>query len=137
MALKPDLGLRLLRDGVGPQVKLFYYDVPIHEFDVLGGGRFTAYLETPYEGEIHSLSLDFRVEHLILILSSIGLRARQRILSDLEQDPDSERPIRLPGPVHCDSICATLGQVQQGPFENYVPLDVVEIAVRAHYQRLD
>lgn len=39
MAIQPDYGLRLLRDGYDPGVELHFYNIPIDGFDVLAEGR--------------------------------------------------------------------------------------------------
>ena len=129
MAFKPDYGLRLRKDGVGPQVKHYFYKVPLHGFDVAGIGQFTVCLDVPYAGEIHALSLDFTTEHLVAILSLVPSSVRQDIMSSLHRDPNTPRSVQFPVPVNCDHICATLGQIQHGPYESYIPLIVSEIEV--------
>ena len=129
MAFKPDYGLQLQRDGIGPQVKHFFYNVPLHGFDVTGFGQFTVCLDVPYAGETHALSLDFKQEHLAAILSLLPPSIRRDILLGLERDPHTPRSVPFPDPVHCDYICATLGQIQHGPHESYVPLDIGEVQV--------
>lgn len=129
MAFKPDYGLRLQKDGIGPQVKQFFYSVPLHGFDVTGLGQFTVCLDVPYAGETHALSLDFKKEHLGAILSLLPPSVRQDILLGLEQDPNTPRSVQFRTPVRCDCICATLGQVQHGPYEHYIPLNITDVEV--------
>ena len=129
MAFKPDYGLRLQKDGIGPQVEQYFYSVPLHGFDVTGFGQFTVCLDVPYAGETHALSLDFKREHLAAILSLLPPSVRQNILLGLDQDPNTPRSVQFPTAVHCDWICATLGQIQHGPYENYIPLNIMAVEV--------
>ena len=129
MAFKPDYGLRLEKDGIGRNVNHCFYRVPLHGFDVTGLGHFTICLDVPYEGETHALSLDFGNENLTEILSLVSPDVRQDISLELARDPNRPRSIHFPSPVYCDHICASLGDIQHGPYESYIPLNIIEVGV--------
>ena len=129
MVFKPDYGLRLKTDGVGRHVNHYFYGPPLHGFDVVGPGNFTVCLDVPHEGETHAVSLDFGNKHLAKILLLVPPDVRQDITLELARDPDRPRSIHFPSPVYCDYICATLGGVQHGPYETYIPLNITEVGV--------
>ena len=48
------------------------------------------------------------------------------VMLQLAQDPSTPRTIDFPEPVYC-SVSARLGEEKQGPYENFIPLTVVNL----------
>ena len=129
MALRPDYGTRLKTDGHdSPHMDHILYGLPIWGFDALGRpGRYTLTVDTVYAGERHCLSLDFGPGHLAAILSALPTDIRQSIETQLNQDPNTPKRFKFPHPIQCESVTATLGELQHGPQESFVPLNVREM----------
>ena len=133
MVQYPDYGLRLIADGYdSPDVEHYFYQLPIRGFDALGRpGQYTMTVVTTYEGEPHCLSLDFGPAPLATILTELSSDIRQSIDTELERDPHTAKQFNCPQPVLCDSLSATLGKLQHGHNERFVPLNVRTLTVRA------
>ena len=136
MALIPDYGLRLKTDGHdNPHVNHLFYAVPIYGFDTLGyPGRYTVTVNTIYDGETHCLSLDFGWAVLTKILDKLPPKIRDEIKSQLNHAPHIQNQFVFPYPIYCDSVAATLGEVQQAAQESFIPFLVrdVKISSRIH-----
>ena len=131
VALKPDYGTRLKNDGHdNPHVEHVFYGLPIWGFDALGQvGQYTLTVDAMYAGERHCLSLDFGPRPLAALLGALPTQVRQSIESQLYDDPDRPKQFRFPHPICCEFVTATLGELQQGPHESFVPLNVREIKI--------
>ena len=127
MALKPDYGLRLKRDGRDSSVELHFPAFAVYNLAVLSRGRYSTCVDIPYAGQLHAMSLDFGPEHLEVILLRGSPRLRMFVKSQLDQDPATPRTIDFPEPVYC-SVSARLGEEQQGPYENFILLAVQSIS---------
>ena len=127
MALKPDYGLRLKRDGYSSSVKMHFHAFAVYSLTVLSQGRYSTCVDIPNAGQFHAMSLDFGPEHLEAILSRGSPRLRMFVMPQLAQDPATPRTIDFPEPVYC-SVSARLGEEQQGPYENFIPLIVQSIS---------
>ena len=66
--IKPDYGLRLLKDGYSPTTNLYFYEFRLFSISVLGNGDYSTMVEQRYDGELHALSLDFNHAQLEQIL---------------------------------------------------------------------
>ena len=69
MALKPDYGLRLKRDGYSSSIKMHFYAAAVYSLTVLSQGQYSTCVDIPYTGQLHAMSLDFGPDHLEAILS--------------------------------------------------------------------
>ena len=131
MAMKPDYGARLKKEGYdNPHTEHVFYGLPIPGFDALGQpGRYTITVDTMYAGELHCLSLDFGPGPLATILAALPAHVRHAIEAQLKGNPTMARQFNFSTPVHCESVTATLGELQQGSQENFIPLNVRELKV--------
>ena len=131
MALKPDYGTRLKKEGFdNPHTEHVFYGLPISGFDALGQpGRYTITVDTMYEGEPHCLSLDFGPEPLATILTALPTHISKAIEVQLKRNPTTAGQFHFPTPVHCESVSATLGKLQHAAQESFVPLNVKELKV--------
>ena len=112
MTLRPDYGLRLLRDGQDPRTVHHFYGLPIDGFEVLGKDRYTLAIDNMYDGERHCVSFDFGTDTFETILSALPKHVQISIRRDLASDPDAPRSFRI-DPVMCKHVSATLGQLQE------------------------
>ena len=126
MALKPDYGLRLKRDG-NSSANVHFHAFAVYSLTVLSQGQYSTCADIPYAGQLHAISLDFGQDHLETMLSMCSQKLLTFIKSQLDQAPDTPRTIDFPEPVYC-SVSAHLGEEQQGPYENFIPLVVQSIS---------
>ena len=131
MALRPDYGTRLKNDGYdSPHVEHVFYGLPIWGFDALGRpGQYTLTVDAMYDGERHCLSLDFGPKPLVALLAALPAQVRRSIEGQLYDDPDRPKQFKFSHPIHCEFVTATLGELQQGPHESFVPLNVREFKI--------
>ena len=106
MSFKPDYGLRLLREGISPNVDQYFYDFRLYSLSVLGPGRYSTPMEMPYAGEIHALSLDFDETHLARILLKAPEQLRAYITTQLAADPVTGRTIDFDGEISFGCVLA-------------------------------
>jgi hypothetical protein len=126
MSLKPDYGLRLLREGISLNVDQYFYDFRLYSFSVLGPSQYSTMVEMPYAGEMHALSLDFDETHLARILSKAPEQLRAYITTQLAADPATPRTIDFDGEITF-GVRARLGKLQRVQRESFVPLVAQEI----------
>lgn len=122
----PDYGLRLLRDGSPPTREHVFYDFCLYSLCVLGGGRYSAMVQLPYDGQMHALSLDFDQGQMERILAKASQRLAAVLRRELESDPESPRCVDFPGPVKFN-VRGRLGSIQTVEREQFVPLVALEI----------
>ena len=127
MALKPDYGLRLKRDGQNSSVNVHFHTFAVCNLTVLSRARYSTCSDIPYAEQLHAVSLDFGRDHLETILSMGSQKLRTFIKSQLDQDPDTPRNIDFPETVYCH-VRARLGEEQDGQYENFIPLTVQSIS---------
>ena len=133
MTMRADYGTRLRNGGYdSPHVEHFFYDLPIWGFDALGQpGQYSITIDTMYAGERHCLSLHFGPAPLAAIFTALLAHVRRSIETELNRDPHSPKQFKLPLPVRCESVTATLGEPQRGHQESFIPLNVRAIKVAA------
>ena len=131
MALKPDYGTRLGNDSHdSPHVEHVFYGLPIWGFDALGRpGQYTLTVDAVYAGERHCLSLDFGPRPLAALLAALPTQVRQSIEGQLHDDPERPKQFRYPNTIYCEFVTTTLGELQQGSRESFIPLDVREMKI--------
>ena len=83
-------------------------------------------VDTPYDGVLHALSLDFDLYQLERILSKADPRSAALLSAELSRDAVSPRSIDLERPV-VFGVRARLGRLQKVEQEKFVPLIVQEI----------
>ena len=128
MPIRPDYGLRIMREGHDPRVPLHFYNIPIDGFDVLAEGRYTLTIDKMYAGERHCMSFDFGVDVLDAILSALPHRTQEAIRRELVNEPYAPKSFRI-DPVSCNHLRALLGQVQSGRDDRFVPLVITAVSL--------
>jgi hypothetical protein len=93
---------------------------------VLGRGEYSTTVETPYQGELHALSLDFNHDQLEQILQKTEQHLATFLRTELSRDPVSPRTIDFDGHLEF-SVRTKLGQLQTAAKEQFVPLVAQEI----------
>ena len=129
--LKPDYGLRLKKEGyTSPHVEHVFYGLPSR--DLLTGPTPANILRGQHQvcRRLHCLSLDFGPGPLATILAALPANIRQSIETQLAQDPHIPKQFNFPHPVYCESVTATLGEIQHAQQESFVPLNVREMKIR-------
>ena len=126
MSIKPDLGMRMVNDGISRNTVQHFYDFRLDHLSVLGRGRYTTIADMPCKGEMHAMSLDFTQEHLEQILDRAPAEIAKQVKAELSKDPLTARTIEFKGGVTI-SVRAGLGEIQQSLYENFVPLVVQEV----------
>lgn len=131
MALNPDYGMRLKKDGYdSPHVEHHFYSLPIFGFDALGRpGQYSLTVDTMYAGERHCLSLDFGPIILASILEALPKHVREDILLRLNEAPDKPMHFNFSHPITCEYFSATLGEFQENEKESFVPLNVRNLKI--------
>lgn len=129
MALRPDYGLRMRREGLDAGTVQHFYDVPIDGFEVLGDGRYTLAVDRMVSGERHCISFDFGQDILAAVLSALPRRTANAIRRELARGSDGPKSFKV-NSVRCDWLSARLGELQRGRAESFVPLVVTGIAIR-------
>jgi hypothetical protein len=124
LKLKPDYGLRLLKDGFSRTADLFFYEFRLYSISVLGIGDYSTMVEHRYEGEMHALSLDFNHTQLEQILVGADPTLAAFIRAELKNP--FPRTIELDGYVRF-AVRARLGSLQMGTHEQFIPLVAQEI----------
>ena len=126
MALRPDYGIHLLRQGVTPDVELNFYDFRLYNLALIGRDQYSTMVDLPFDGQVFALSLDFNQEHLKQILRKASPELRFEVEKQLAASPPTPRGIAFDGEVSF-GVRARLGTVQKAKAECFVPLVALEI----------
>ena len=126
MGFKPDYGLRLVTEGTSSAVELFFYNFHLFSLTILSRSYYSTVVDTPYDGVLHALSLDFDHYQLERILSKADPRVAALLCAELSCDPTSPRSIDLERCV-VFGVRARLGRLQTAEREQFVPLIAQEI----------
>lgn len=132
--MRPDYGLRLLRDGWNPHAAHHFYGLPVDGFEALGRDRYTLAAEKMHDGEVHFISFDFGPDVLETILSTLPTHVERGVREALISKPDGMKSFRFE-PVRFEHVSATLGRLQQSGDETFVPFLVKELDVGCRDQR--
>jgi hypothetical protein len=124
--VKPDFGLKVIRDGVSREMDFVFYDFVMFSLTVLGAGRYSTMLDRLYDGEWYALSLDFNQRQLETILSHAAPTVAQCVRRELSRDPSSPRSLDFDQEVRF-GVRARLGPLQRGQTEDFVPLVCQEV----------
>lgn len=126
MGFKPDYGLRLVTEGTSSAVSLYFYNFHLFSLTVLSRSNFSTVVETPYDGVLHALSLDFNSHQLEQILARADPQTARLLWTELSRDPLSPRSIDLERHV-IFGVRARLGSLEKAEKEEFVPLIAQEI----------
>lgn len=119
--MKPDLGLKLVRDGVSRDMDLVFYDFVMFSLTVLGAGHYSAMVDRLYDGEWYALSLDFDQSQLEAVLSHAPTTVARGVRRELSRDPNSPRSLDFAQAIRV-GVRARLGRLQRSQTEDFVPL---------------
>jgi hypothetical protein len=126
VGLKPDFGLRLIKDGVPLSTDHWLYDFHLFSVAILGDGKYSTTVDRLYDGKWHALSLDFDRAQLDEIVAQADPKIAAVVRDELLRDPITVREIVLDGCVTF-AVRARLGSLQIGSREQFVPLLAQEI----------
>ena len=93
---------------------------------MLSDGQYSTTVDTPYDGVLHALSLDFNRTQLEHVLAKADNRIAMLLQAELARDSSSTRTIDFEGSI-VFGVRARLGQLQTVAKEQFVPLVAREI----------
>lgn len=102
---------------------------------MLAPGHYTFTVDKMHAGERYSVSFDFGADILAAILSALPPPVAHAIRGNLSEPNSSVVSVKL-DPVTCEHVGATLGDLQKGPNEMFVPLVINEITVKPHREAI-
>jgi hypothetical protein len=110
--MKPDLGLRYLRDGYSKEVIISFYGVSFEYVSFLTPDLCSVMLEYPYNGVVHAISFDFSDKIFGQLLSKLPAVSQQSFISSIS---GKRLPFTasLPMQVAASVIECHLGELQQ------------------------
>lgn len=126
MSIKPDLGLRLIDEGIRDDVLQVYYDVPFDRIDFLAPETYSTMLEIEREGTVFAVSFDFDDDIFAQLLARIPSNKRQ----DFGKSLDGNRfpfSVNLPEVVVARIVECQIGELQTGAHDSFVPLVIMRI----------
>jgi hypothetical protein len=124
--LYPDYGLFLLSQGYAREVRHCFYDIPFNHITVIGQDQFSTMKNHVFAGVEYAMSLDFDFRILADILSLSPPVVVDYVRAELSRDPISPRIIHFPQNISV-GVEATLGQVQRGLHDEFVPLVIARV----------
>lgn len=126
----PDYGFYLLNQGVRPETRLMFFDLPIDHLTRPALRTVSITLSTEEAGQDYALSFDFTGPRIDDLLATFPEPAREELWHGLE-DPTTVGEHRyLLSTATVFSLEATLGPVQRGLYERFVPLIVQRVTIR-------
>lgn len=125
-SLKPDLGLRYLRDGYNKEVIISFYGVIFADVSFLTPDLCSVMMEYPYNGEVYAISFDFSDKIFDQLLSKLPAVHQQSVLSSISV---KRLPFTaaLPMQVTVSVIECHLGELQRVEKEEFVPFVITRI----------
>ncbi|MBN2280486.1 MAG: hypothetical protein JXQ65_07900 [Candidatus Marinimicrobia bacterium] len=126
MSFKPDYGFYCLQNGIKPDMDLHFYNFCIFDISIIGKDQFSTTVDISINGKYFALTLDFSHERLNKILSKAIPQIRNHIENEINRDPNTNRVIEFKQEIEC-IVTARLGEVQQGLYEEFLPLIATEI----------
>ncbi len=128
----PDYGIKLKSEGYSSQsICHYFYGVPIYGFDSCGQpDKFSSTFKALYGSDFHCLTLDFDQIILENVLRALSTSERQSIKNQLDRESNKFLSFNFSEPIYCEKIGATLGELQSGHNEKFIPLIIREIEIR-------
>ena len=125
--MKPDLGLQLLRDGIGDGVSLNFYGVSFCTIDFLAPHSYSTMLEHEHAGKTYAVSFDYDDDTFTFLVAQLPSLLQDDFGKNIigNSFPVS---VNLPFTVEVSSLQCQLGSVQHGAHDSFVPLTVVGFA---------
>ena len=122
----PDFGKYLASKGTPQKTALIYDSWEIDDLAIVGRGRYCTTRVQPMDGDLYCATFDFGSDILEQILARAPAATRELVRRSLAEDPDSVRHVRIPTPISL-GVAATLGNLQQGLDETFIPLVIIEV----------
>jgi stage V sporulation protein K len=130
----PDLGKYLASKGWPQKSAFVYTSWNLDDLAIVRRGHYCTTVVQPMDGNLYCGTFDFGGEILEQILAYASASTRAMITSSLAEDPESVRHLRLPNPINV-GIAATLGSLQQGLHETFIPLVIIEVIGAAENEK--
>ena len=136
----PDLGKYLASKGTPQKTALVYNSWEIDDLAIVGRGHYCTTRVQPMDGNLYCATFDFGNDILEKLMSRAPAATKSLVTRSLTEDPESVRHLRIPNPINV-GIVATLGNLQQGLHEAFIPLVITEVfgtdptaALEGHYE---
>ncbi|RLA72513.1 MAG: hypothetical protein DRG78_23755 [Epsilonproteobacteria bacterium] len=124
--MKPDYGLKLLKDEISKDADLTFFNFPLSEILILSQGQYTSMSNILIDSIEYALSLDFNQIQLDKILLNTKSNSVQIIKDALKLDSITPRTIDIKDKIIID-IVTKLGDLEENQNESYVPFILQEI----------
>jgi len=122
----PDFGKYLASKGVPQKTALIYNSWEIDDLAVVGRGHYCTTRVQPMDGNLYCATFDFGSDILEKILARAPAATGTLVARSLADDPENARHLPIPNPINV-GIVATLGNLQEGLHELFIPLVVTEV----------
>ena len=128
----PDYGLFLLSQGVQPDTRLVFFDVPIDHITRPALRTISVTLSIEEEpGRHYAMSFDFIGPRIDELLAVFPEPAREALWQWLEDRTTVGEHLQLSPTATVAHLEATLGAIQRGAYEQFVPLIVQRVTGRS------
>ena len=128
----PDYGLFLLSQGVQPSARLVFFDVPIDHMTRPALRMVSVTLSIEEEpGQHYAISFDFVGPQIDELLAVFPEPARAALWQWLEDRTTVGEHLQLSPTATVAHLEATLGAIQRGAYEQFVPLIVQRVTGRS------
>ena len=125
----PDYGLYLLSKGVRPETRLVFFDLPVDHLTRPALRTVSLTLSTEEQGQDYAISFDFTGPRIDDLLAAFPEPAREEFWRWLENPATVGDHLEFSPTATVGMVEATLGTVQQGLYERFVPLIVQRVTV--------
>ena len=126
----PDYGLFLLNRGVQPGTRLFFFDLPIDHMTRPALRMVSVTLSIEEPGQHYAISFDFVGPQIDELLAIFPEPAREALWLWLEDRTTVGEHLQLSPTATIAHLEATLGTIQRGVYEQFVPLIVQRVTAR-------
>ncbi|MCC7220055.1 MAG: hypothetical protein IT490_04945 [Candidatus Contendobacter sp.] len=126
----PDYGLFLLSQGVQPGARLVVFDVPIDHITRPALRTISVTLSIEEPGQHYAMSFDFIGPRIDELLAVFPEPAREALWQWLDDRTTVGEHLQLSPTATVAHLEATLGAIQRGAYEQFVPLIVQRVMAR-------
>ncbi len=126
----PDYGLFLLSQGVQPDTRLVFFDVPIDHITRPALRTISVTLSIEEPGQHYAMSFDFIGPRIDELLAVFPEPAREALWQWLDDRTTVGEHLQLSPTATVAHLEATLGAIQRGAYEQFVPLIVQRVMAR-------
>ena len=126
----PDYGLFLLSQGVQPDTRLVFFDVPIDHITRPALRTISVTLSIEEPGQHYAISFDFIGPRIDELLAVFPEPAREALWQWLDDRTTVGEHLQLSPTATVAHLEATLGAIQRGAYEQFAPLIVQRVTGR-------